>query len=69
MVRLHSTLEPDMRLILSVHDELVTLVPEEKAERCAEIVREAMLGDGVTGLLSAPLSSDLKIVDRWSEAK
>jgi DNA polymerase-1 len=69
MVRLHQSLEPDMRLILSVHDELVTLCPEDKADRCAEIVKEAMLGEGITGLLSVPLSSDLKIVDRWSEAK
>lgn len=69
MVRLHRALEPDMRLILSVHDELVTLAPEDKADRCAEIVREAMLGEGITGMLKVPLSSDVKIVDRWSEAK
>jgi DNA polymerase I-like protein with 3'-5' exonuclease and polymerase domains len=69
MVRLHERLEPDMKLILSVHDELVTLCPEDKAERCADIVKEAMLGEGITGLLSVPLSSDVKIVDRWSEAK
>lgn len=69
MVRLHQTLEPDMKLILSVHDELVTLCPTDKADRCAEIVREAMVGEGITKLLSVPLSIDLKIVDRWSEAK
>lgn len=69
MVRLHQSLDKDMRLVLSVHDELVTLTPEDKADRCADIVTEAMLGPGITDLLNVPLSSDLKIVDRWSEAK
>lgn len=69
MVRLNQSLPPEMKLILSVHDELVTLTPEDRAEECAALVHEAMLGEGITGLLSVPLSSDLKIVDRWSEAK
>ena len=69
MIRLHRSLEKDMRLVLSVHDELVTLTPEDKADRCADIVREAMLGPGITDLLSVPLSSDLKVVQRWSQAK
>jgi DNA polymerase I-like protein with 3'-5' exonuclease and polymerase domains len=37
-----------MQLILSVHDELVTLAPEEKADACSEIVKEAMLGEGIS---------------------
>lgn len=69
MIRLQETLEPEMRLILSVHDELVTLVPDHLADRCQEIVHEAMLGEGIAQLVKVPLSSDIKIVDRWSEAK
>jgi DNA polymerase I-like protein with 3'-5' exonuclease and polymerase domains len=69
MIRLNNLLPDDMRLILSVHDELVVLAPAEKAEECAELVREAMLGEGIQKLLRVPLSSDVKIVDRWSEAK
>lgn len=69
MIRLHDTLPDDMHLILSVHDELVTLCPEEKAEECAALVHEAMLGEGIQKLVNVPLSSDVKIVDRWSEAK
>jgi hypothetical protein len=34
-----------------------------------EIVREAMLGEGIASLLTVPLSSDIKVVNRWSEAK
>lgn len=69
MIRLHDSLPPEMQLILSVHDELVTLTPEDRAEECAELVREAMLGEGIQRLVNVPLTSDLKIVDRWSEAK
>jgi DNA polymerase-1 len=69
MIRLNAALPDEMRLILSVHDELVTLCPEDRAEECAGLVREAMLGEGIQKLLRVPLSSDVKIVDRWSEAK
>lgn len=69
MIRLDEALEDDMQLILSVHDELVTLCPEDKADRCAEIVKEAMLGEDIAKLINVPLSSDVKTVDRWAEAK
>lgn len=69
MVREHSMLPEDMKLILSVHDELVTIAPEERADECVDIVREAMLGEGVQKLVKVPLTSDVKVVDRWAEAK
>lgn len=69
MIRLNNILPDDIRLILSVHDELVVLAPEDRAEEAAGYVREAMLGEGIQKLLRVPLSSDVKIVDRWSEAK
>ena len=69
MIRLHGMLEDDMKLILSVHDELVVLCPEESADRCAGLVHEAMLGKELQDMISVPLSADVKIVNRWSEAK
>lgn len=57
------------KLLLTVHDELVVRVKEECAERAAEVVREAMVGPGVQGMVDVPLSIDLKIVDKWAEAK
>lgn len=69
MIRLHDTLPEDMQLILSVHDELVTLTPEDRSDECAGLVREAMLGEGIQSLVNVPLDSDLKIVEKWSEAK
>jgi DNA polymerase-1 len=69
MIRLNNSLPDDIRLILSVHDELVVLAPEDRAQEAAALVSEAMLGEGIQKLLRVPLSSDVKIVDRWSEAK
>ena len=69
MVRLDQQLEAGMDLVLSVHDELVVRTPEDRAEECAGIMRSAMLGDGIQALVKVPLSADVKIVDRWSEAK
>lgn len=69
MIRLNNILPNEIRLILSVHDELVVLAPEDRAEEAAGYVKEAMLGEGIQKLLRVPLSSDVKIVDRWSEAK
>lgn len=69
MVRLHRALPDDMKLSLSVHDELVVVCPEEKADECVAIMREAMLGEDIQALIKTPLNSDIKVVDRWSEAK
>jgi DNA polymerase-1 len=69
MVRLDAALPEDMHLILSVHDELVTLAPEHRVEEAVELVREAMLGTGIKELIHVPLKSDIKVVDRWAEAK
>ena len=71
MVRLHKGLEEEHtgKMILTVHDELVSRCPEENADKCAEIVKEAMVGSGIQSMVDVPLSIDLKIVDKWSEAK
>lgn len=69
MVRVGNVAPDWLRLILTVHDELVALVPDEHAEEGAAFLREAMLGDGISSLVSVPVHSDIKIVKRWSEAK
>ena len=75
MIRLHDMLDPDMRLILQVHDELVVTTPRAKAERCIEIMRKAMEGDSMQiltnkdGSIRVPVKANIKAVDRWSEAK
>jgi DNA polymerase I-like protein with 3'-5' exonuclease and polymerase domains len=60
---------PGAHLVLTVHDEIVLTAPEEHAKAAADVLREAMLGPDIQKLVKVPLTSDIKTVDRWSEAK
>jgi DNA polymerase I-like protein with 3'-5' exonuclease and polymerase domains len=66
MVRAYQQIPERSYLILTIHDELVTVTPKDIAEETAEAVRAAMEGVSV---LDVPLVADVKIVDRWGEAK
>ena len=70
LVRAHSCFvnEPDVNVILTVHDELVTISPENKANEVAEAIRESMEGIKLSNI-TVPLIADVKIVDKWGEAK
>jgi len=66
MVRAWSMIPKEAKIILTVHDELVLTTPAELAEETAEKLREAMEDIQV---LKVPLIADIKIVDKWGEAK
>ena len=66
MVRAHKMIPKEAKIILTVHDELVLTTPAEIAEETAEALRQAMEEIQV---LKVPLIADVKIVDRWGEAK
>lgn len=66
MIRAHDMLPKEAKLILTVHDELVTLTPEEHLDATCSAIREAM--EGIT-LLPVPLIADMKVVDKWGDAK
>lgn len=66
MVRTHNMIPPEAKILLTVHDELVLMVPEDMAESTADTLREAMEGIDV---LKVPLVADIKIVDKWGDAK
>ena len=70
IVRAHSCFidEPDVNVVLTIHDELVTVVREDLAEEAAEAIRESMEGIKLPEII-VPLIADVKIVDRWGEAK
>jgi DNA polymerase I-like protein with 3'-5' exonuclease and polymerase domains len=66
MVRAHDMIPEGAKILLTVHDELVVLTPDSIADETAEAIREAMEG---IDLLDVPLIADVKIVQRWGEAK
>jgi len=66
MVRAWNMIPKEAKIILTVHDELVLTTPAELAEETAEKLRQAMEEIEV---LKVPLIADIKIVDKWGEAK
>jgi DNA polymerase I-like protein with 3'-5' exonuclease and polymerase domains len=70
IIRAHSCFidEPDVNVVLTVHDELVTVAREDLANETAEAIRESMEGIKMRDI-TVPLIADVKIVDKWGEAK
>lgn len=68
MVRLHKNLLPEMQILLSVHDEIAAMCPKDIAEEGARVLHDAMAGPEMQ-LISVPVTTDVKICRRWSEAK
>jgi DNA polymerase-1 len=70
LIRAHScfTDESDINVILTVHDELVTIAPEDRAEEVAEAIRESMEGVKLREI-TVPLIAEVNIVDKWGQAK
>ncbi|MDJ0463162.1 DNA polymerase [Streptomyces sp. H27-C3] len=58
-----------LRLSLTVHDELVVHCREDKAEEGSSLLQTAMIGPGIQEVLKVPITADVKVCDRWSEAK
>lgn len=70
LVRAHSCFvdEPDINVILTVHDELVTSTPEHMADDVADAIRTSM-EDIKLEQMVVPLIADINIVDKWGQAK
>jgi len=70
IVRAHSCFldEPDVNVVLTVHDELVTVAREDLAEEAAEAIRESMEGIKLPEII-VPLIAEAKIVDKWGDGK
>lgn len=70
IVRAHSCFvtEPDINVVLTVHDELVTITPEDRAEDTLRAIKESMEGIRIREI-TVPLIADAHIVDKWGEAK
>ena len=66
MIRANKMIPEGANLILTVHDELVTVTPTELAEETVSQIRLAMEG---INALDVPLLADITTVKRWGEAK
>jgi len=66
MIRAHKMIPDESSLILTIHDELVTVTPDHLAEETEAAIREAMEG---INALKIPMIADVKTVQRWGEAK
>lgn len=78
MIRLYRVLSEDalknpgreIKLVLSVHDELVLEAPEDRTEEAAAMLLEAMTGSEIQDLIKVPLDvGSVSIVDNWAQAK
>jgi DNA polymerase I-like protein with 3'-5' exonuclease and polymerase domains len=78
MVRMHKLTSEDalknpgreIHMILSVHDELVILCPEDRIEDGRAMLLESMVGKEVQDLIKVPLDvGNVVVCQRWSEAK
>jgi DNA polymerase I-like protein with 3'-5' exonuclease and polymerase domains len=70
IVRAHSCFvdEPNINVVLTVHDELVTITPEDRAEETLAAIKLSMEGIRLKQI-TVPLIADAHIVDKWGEAK
>jgi len=66
MIRAQDLLPKGANIILTVHDEIVTLTPDALIEDTKSAIKEAM--EGIT-LLPIPLVADMAVVQKWGDAK
>ena len=66
MIRANKLIPDEASLILTIHDELVTVTPDNLVEETEAAIREAMEG---INALQIPMIADVKTVQRWGEAK
>jgi DNA polymerase I-like protein with 3'-5' exonuclease and polymerase domains len=70
IIRAHSCFidEPDINVLLTVHDELVTVCPEDRVKETVEAIRVSMEGIRLKEI-TIPLVADINVVNKWGEAK
>ncbi|MET9119981.1 DNA polymerase [Streptomyces sp. NPDC004528] len=72
MVRLHRAIKESglpIRLSLTVHDELVVICPDDLVDVGSKMLQEAMIGKDIQDYVQVPLTADVAVCARWSDAK
>jgi len=64
LVRAAQMIPPEAEVVLTIHDELVTVTPRGMEDETAECVREAMEG---IAFMRVPLVADVTVTERWGE--
>ncbi|MFH9606834.1 DNA polymerase [Streptomyces sp. NPDC017448] len=65
----HKNAADRIQLIMTVHDELMVLAPDHRADEAREMLEEAMLGGELQDMLRVPLACDAHIGQTWADAK
>ena len=70
MVRAHSCFvdEPEVNVLLTVHDELVTIAPDHLVEETSAAIKSSMEGVKLPDM-KVPLIAETYIVQKWGQAK
>jgi DNA polymerase-1 len=68
MVRAAAMIPDESKMLLTVHDEILILSPEEHISDTVSALSAAMQ-DVVLPQITVPLVADVKVVSRWGEAK
>jgi DNA polymerase I-like protein with 3'-5' exonuclease and polymerase domains len=63
----HLTKGTDHKLVLTVHDELIAVSPDDQIEEGKVLLEEAMLG--VDFLRNVPLRASAVAAKRWADCK
>ena len=66
MIRAHKLIPDEANLILTIHDELVTVTPDHLVEETEAAIRQAMEG---INALSIPMLAEVSVANRWGDAK
>lgn len=60
---------PDVKLILTVHDEIVALAPEDQAQDAEKLLVYAMTGPHIQKYVKVPISVESAVTRNWADAK
>jgi DNA polymerase I len=65
MAEVYSSLPEGVKMIGSIHDELVLEAPEEMAQEMAVLLKAIMVQVGSEMLYPVPVDAEVEVLDTW----